>query len=115
MMIQQLARKARISNPGEAAHTSGLFVLNSIFLRMNQAHRSHARSARDLTTPHPWARADVLAYGIGISRLASANVCFNPDCVAKVPKRCAPNFPLKDEPSDDRRSMYPQARQRSCQ
>ena len=37
------------------------------------------------------------------------------DCVAKVPKRCAPNFPLKDEPSDDRRSMYPQARQRSCQ
>jgi hypothetical protein len=35
------------------------------------------------------------------------------DCVAKVPKRCAPNFPLKDEPSDDRRSMYPQARQRN--
>jgi hypothetical protein len=37
------------------------------------------------------------------------------DIVAKVPKGVAANFPLKDEPSDDRRSMYPQARQRSCQ
>jgi hypothetical protein len=26
---------------------------------------------------------------------------------AKVPKRCATNFPLKDEPSEKYRSMYP--------
>jgi hypothetical protein len=40
-----------------------------------------------------------------------ADVALGPkgaDSVAKVPKRCATNFPLKDEPSDNRRSMYPQ-------
>src|SRR5260370_42520403 len=42
-------------------------------------------------------------------------VRFAPGCVAKVPKRCATIFPPKDEPSDDHRSLYPQARQRSCQ
>ncbi len=36
------------------------------------------------------------------------------DSVAKVPKRLATNFPLRGEPSDNRRSMCPQARHRSC-
>ena len=35
------------------------------------------------------------------------------DSVAKVPKCLATNFPLKDETSDNRRSMFPQARHRS--
>jgi len=43
------------------------------------------------------------------------DVCFCADSVAKVPKRCAVNFPLRDDASHNRRSMYPQARQRSCQ
>jgi hypothetical protein len=37
-----------------------------------------------------------------------------PDCFAKVPKRCVNNFRKKGEPSDNRPSMYPLARQRSC-
>ena len=34
------------------------------------------------------------------------------DSVAKVPKCCAANFPLKDMTSDDCRSMWPEARRR---
>src|SRR5216683_6092134 len=36
------------------------------------------------------------------------------DSVAKVPKCAATNFPLKDETSDNRRSMCSQSRHRDC-
>jgi hypothetical protein len=39
-----------------------------------------------------------------------ADVCFTPDSVAKVPKCAAANFPLKNEISDNRRVIDPQAR-----
>jgi hypothetical protein len=38
----------------------------------------------------------------------------NADSVAKVPKCLATNLSQKDETTDDRRSMCPQARYRSC-
>jgi hypothetical protein len=37
----------------DATHTSGLFVLNSIFLRMNQAHRSAFSSRQRFDRPPP--------------------------------------------------------------
>jgi hypothetical protein len=60
-----------------------------------------------------WQRPDVNRFKRSIS--GAGDVRSLEDSVAKAPKRCATNFPLRDEPSDNLRSMYPQVRQRSCQ
>jgi hypothetical protein len=82
-------------------------------------HESHSppklrRTARDSRAGDFGTSAAALTRGARLRRLRAREHPLLADSVAKVPKCLATNFSQKDETIDDRRSMYPQARYRSC-
>src|ERR1700731_910081 len=89
-------------------------MLRHIFERVLLATSLMTRSGTSMSVPMagPWI-ADVWVFpapGADVANrmlwnVVPPNVCFCPDCVAKVPKRLATDFPLRDEPSDNRRSI----------